>query len=175
MTLAAYMFISVFVSVLMELLLGNFGLIIPFTACAVFYFTVSSGGSAGLICASLAGTAIDSILCRPFPLTAVLLIAVSAIASLWLNRVDTKSMILHLIPGALLALIYTIPLLSAASIGMGLSLYSLIRDFSTFVISLAISSVLLPMLIMLLDSFSEKLELDLYRDAREKLFNRNQQ
>lgn len=174
MTLAAYMFLSVFLSVLMELILGNFGLIIPLSACAVFYFTVSAGTGAGLICATLAGGTIDSILCRPFPLTAILLLMVAGLAALWLNRVDTKSMILHLIPGAVLALIYTLPLLSAANIGMGVSLYSLIRDFSTFIISVSISSVLLPLVIMLLDSISEKLELELYRDAREKLFNRNQ-
>ena len=58
-TLVSYLILAMSAAMGMELLMGNFGMIIPFTAIMLFYFSITCGWYAGNVTAAVFGVTLD--------------------------------------------------------------------------------------------------------------------
>ena len=162
----SYLFLMTGLCCLLELLLRNFGFFFPCCALFVFYAATAFGFSWGV------GASCLGALGRDFagagashPWSVLILIGIAYLAELWLQRVESDSVLVNFLPGLL------IPLL--------VWLYSLIfftQHFWTVLVKQlpvifpvsVLCAVCLPGMILLLDSLNEKLSLPLFADARQK-------
>jgi len=157
---------------LCEFFLGSFGVIIPVTALAIYYITVTQGLTIGITAAVIAGIIIDAFYYRPYTLSPYIYCAVSFLANAWISKGQAKSLSLHLIPGGTTALICTIPFIISNNLEFGLTMDSIFNNITHVIITFIISGILLPVMIVTLDVFSEFFEFPLYSHSNKKSYNR---
>lgn len=169
MTWAAYAFMIVFVSTLAELLLDSLGVSLPLVAMACFYIFVAYGLWSGLACALLGGGSLDFLLGREHPFSVLLLLLVMGLAALWLYRLEASSPLLLCVPGALLPFIVWVPW-AAPAWSMSMAWLSAFFDCLSGAFLAAIcSAILLPLAVMGLDFLGQRLELELFSDAKDRV------
>jgi hypothetical protein len=169
MSFAAYAFILVFLSSLLELLLDSFGIGIPFLAMACFYLSVACGVAKSIPCALLGGCALDSILGRETPWTALLLLLAVGLGQLWLRRVEARTPLLLPLPGALLPLLLLLPWTLPSWEFSAAWLTAFFDCVSGTLLAMFCSSLLLPFAVLSFDYFGEKFDLELFADAKDRL------
>ena len=103
MIAASYIFIVLFISVILEVMIGSSGVIIPLAALAVFYFSMVYSWRVGLFLGFFSGLAVDMLYGRDFPVSALSFAAVSGVTVFWLLKGETKDFYLHIVPGILTA------------------------------------------------------------------------
>ena len=169
MTWAAYVFLIIFFSTLLELLLDSIGISLPLIAIACFYLAVAHGLWGGLSCALLGGVSVDFLLGREHPFSVLLLLLVIALAMLWLYRLEASSPLLLCIPGALLPFIVWVPWAAPAWVSSIGWLSSLFDCLSGALLASLCSAILLPLSVMAFDFIGNRLELELFSDAKERV------
>lgn len=164
-----FIFVSVFFSVLIELLLGSWGIILPLTALCIFYLSMVYGWQAGLILGAGAGLIIDLMYGRELLISSFSMMSVPAITIFWLHKGETKTFLLHMLPGSMTALAYTLPSLISGVFSSGINIHSIYDNIFLLFSSMLFGSLILPPLIQILDYLSKRFELELYSRARERI------
>ena len=96
---AALIFLLMFLSITAEVFAGSFGLVLPFSAMAVFYISGLYGWRSGILAGVVAGALLDLLYGRTLPLTAFPLASVGGFALLWTVRGSMKSYLMQVLPG----------------------------------------------------------------------------
>ena len=106
-----YIFLLLFLSIFWELLFGSYGIIVPFTAVIIFYLTMIYNLKIGIMLAIIAGFLLDILYVRTFYLSPITLSFISFFSLFWLHKGIVKSIHLQMLPGGIIAFIYTFPIL----------------------------------------------------------------
>jgi len=172
--MTTFIFISLifFVSMLSEFLISTFGIMVPFTALALYYITSTQGLPLGLVFAVITGVIIDACYYRPVTLSPWIYCAVAFLADSWIQKGQAKSLSLHLIPGGTTALICTVPFIINNNLEFGLSLNSFFSNITQLIVTFVLSGIFLPVMIIAFDIFSEIFEFPLYSQMSKKGFRR---
>jgi hypothetical protein len=164
-----YIFLLMFISIFCELFFGSFGIIIPFAAVIIFYLTMIFNLQTGIILAVTAGFLIDILYGRMLFISPVTLSITAFFSIFWLRKGVVSRIHLQMLPGGTVSFIYAFPLVI-----VNYFLYE--RGFFLFFIDMLIVSsavffgaVLLPIVILLLDTVNAKLKINLYTDSKKKL------
>jgi len=170
MITACYIFVVLFMSVMLEVMLGSANVIIPLTGMSLFYFSMVYGWRTGLFLGFFSGIAVDMLFGREVPVSALGFMAVSGVTAFWLLKGETKDFLLHVFPGILTGLVTILPVILVYWKDM--MLCGTGDVFMLLLIALVSGALLLPFLILLLDFLSEWLGMELYRNARENIEER---
>ena len=170
MIAVCYIFIVLFISVMLEVMAGASGVIIPLAALAVFYFSMVHGWRIGLCLWFISGLAVDMLYGREIPVSAFSLSAVSGVTVFWLLKGETKDFYLHIVPGILTAAIAVFPVMLFNS--REIAVYGIANFAFLFLFSLTAGAFCLPFLIILLDMLGEWMGMDLYKSAKENIEER---
>ena len=164
MTRLVYIFLLIGVFAVMELLLRNFGLFFPFCALFIFYVAVAFGNKWGFAAICLAALALDlpgSGAAHPWSI--LVFLPVLFLASAWLKRAESDSVMMNFLPGLVIPVVVWI--LSAFFFSGQLG-HVLLEQFPVLFPACAFSALWLPLLIFLLDNLNPKLSLPLFTDAK---------
>ena len=168
MTETLYILFFTTFAVMLELLLRSFGLFLPFAALFLFYasivFSCRTAGAAAL----LAACGLDFVSGSPHPWSLPAFALVIALSWFWLHKVESESIFLHVIPGALIPLAVWLCRLPFYPASLLSNITSQLPDV---VIASFLCAILLPLEIYLFDTMNEKLGLNLYTDAKIRLNN----
>jgi len=167
-----FIFLTLSAGVLLELVSGNFGLIVPAALPVVFYFSIACGWQTGLFCAIGAGIAIDSIYGRDFPVSTLLLSISSGLSIFWILREDSKKLIMNIIPALVTGFIYMLPLCAMILYFHGFDWRGFFLAFFRLSFGIFLSLIFFPLLIVILDSYGNSLGFPVFRDARDRLLKR---
>ncbi len=168
MAVGAFIFLILFFSVYLEILAGLTGIIIPLSAISIFYLSVTFGWKSAMLLGIVTGTVIDMLYGRSIIITPYLMMLTVAAGTFWLHKGDPVSIMPHLIPGATVALIVTLPLLAFSTYRTDIYLSNLYK----LAISAVSGSLLLPIMIALFDYLAFKLGLPLYRKAKAAVLDK---
>lgn len=156
---ACFILISTVLTIL-EVSLRSRGLILPLLPCWIFYLSVLCGWKKTIGIAVLLGLIMDLLCANPFPTHIFTYNAIQIPAIVWLNRVESDSFVSLLLPGAVLPLIVYIP-------------QTLLTSWQNFIYFLPylvpvclVSALLLPIMILLLDSLANMLSFPLYANVK---------
>lgn len=172
MTTFIYIFLLCFFSMLGEFFISSYGIIIPLTALAIYYITVTQGLTLGIIFAVVTGIIIDACFYRTVTLSPWIYTAVVLLANSWIKKGQANSLFLHLIPGGTTALICTMPFLINNNLEFGFTLNSFFSNITHLITTFILSGILLPVMIILFDVFSEIFEFPLYSTMTKKGYRR---
>ncbi|HCE45557.1 MAG TPA: hypothetical protein DET40_18610 [Lentisphaeria bacterium] len=170
MITACYIFLVLFMSVMLEVMLGSASVIIPLTGMSLFYLSMVHGWRVGLFLGFFSGIVVDMLFSREIPVSALSFMAVSGVTAFWLLKGETKDVLLHAVPGVLTALVTVLPLILVYWKDMMLCGAGEVSIL--LLIAMASGAFILPLLILILDFLSEWLGMDLYRNARENIEER---
>ena len=164
-----YIFLLLFISIFWELFFGSYGIIIPFAAIIIFYLSMIYNLKIGIILALIVGFLLDLLYGRTLYISPITLSLISLFSIFWLHKGVVKSIHLQMLPGSIIAFIYTFPILV-----VNYFLYEggfLIFSINILILLSAIilGAVLLPITIFLLDSINTKLKFDLYINSKKRL------
>ncbi|MCP4179564.1 MAG: hypothetical protein GY756_17525 [bacterium] len=165
----AYIFIIIFISIFIQVLVGSYGFILPLTALSIIYLTIVYGWRKGIISAIITGIILDILYGRSTFLSPFTLVIISLFAILWLYKSNVENIQLQAIPGGIAAFIYTLPILIVNYSSNERGIYLLFTSFILLVISILFGAFLLPICISVLDSINKILRINLYTEAKEKL------
>lgn len=149
---AALIFLLMFFSIAAEVFVGSFGLVIPFSAMAVFYISGLYGWRSGILAAVVAGVLLDLLYGRVLPLTAISLACVSGLAFVWTVRGSMKSYLMQVLPGAATGFLVSAELIMHSSGGVGL--FEKLFHFSQTFSIILVSALIMPLFIWAMDSAS---------------------
>ena len=164
MTRLVYIFLLIGVFAVMELLLRNFGLFFPFCALFIFYVAVAFGNKWGFAAICLAALALDlpgSGAAHPWSI--LVFLPVLFLASAWLKRAESDSVMMNFLPGLVIPVVVWI---LSAFFFSGRLAHVLLEQFPALIPACAFSALWLPLLIFLLDNLNPKLSLPLFTDAK---------
>lgn len=165
----AYMFVLLFCSIMIETLCDKSGTIIPIVALVILYLSVAYDWKIGAILGLLSGFIIDLLFARDIFVSPFALLIVSLIGLFWLYRGDVKDVKLQILPGTIVAFIYSFFLLSVNYFlyedGAYLFFLLIIKIF----ITICLGGFLFPCIVKLLDMISSKLKINLYVTAQKRL------
>ena len=153
---------------MLELILRSFGLSLPLAALFLFYAAIVFGYRAGAAAAILAACGLDFMAGNPHPYTLPAFGLVIALSWFWLNKVESESIFLHVIPGALIPPLVWLCILPFFP---GALLSNLFAQLPDIVIASFLCGLLLPLEIFLFDTMNEKLGIDLYTNVKIRLHN----
>ena len=150
-------------SVIAEVCLGHYGIVIPLTAMTGFYLTVSFSWRKALIPFLFSCILLDLGLGRPFPLSWLIIPYILLIAHYWRQHGNTMDALLQLIPGLAIGV-------GALAISLA---YTVIRSFLSEIPGACFSSrlflqcltgacALMPILTKILDMLAKPLTLKHY-------------
>lgn len=148
---------------LLEIFLRNWGILFPAGAFFVFYTAITFGNAAGFFSAVCCALALDFTAGAEHPWTLLTCCGVLYLASVWIGRVESDSIMLNFLPGLLIPLI---------TFGGNVLFFShhffaaLTGLFPGVLPAAAAGALVLPLMIYLLDTFNVKLSMPLYTDAR---------
>lgn len=168
-TLVSYLILAMSAAMGMELLMGNFGMIIPFTAIMLFYFSITCGWYAGNVTAAVFGFTLDILYGREYFITPFLLMLIVAVAHIWISHKESKSMMMHGVAGIITAGIYTLPLPFACFMNAEFNISLMAHNVSATIFAMMFSAFLMPSMIIIMDLFSENFGLPLYRHIKNNI------
>lgn len=171
--IAVYLFMLIFITALTQVLLGGFGISIPFMAVIVFYITISFGWQRGIFSAVCGGLIIDALYGQNLLITPLILLLVSGFAVYWLFYHQVKPLIGNAIPGAIAAFIVILPQILAKIAENGIGLFLVLEWLPLILCSMVFAGLLLPMTIFFGDFICHRLNLPSYLDAKNQLIHRN--
>lgn len=168
MAITAFIFLTVFISIYLEVLTGSMGIIVPLTGAAVFYLAIAYGWRTGLVISLVAGSAIDMLYGRALLITPYCMMLTVFASLLWLHKGDPVSALPNLIPGALTAFIVTFPWLALNTYFN----HNYLQNLYLLIFSVLCGALMLPILIPIFDYIAEKQGLPLYRKAKAQAMDR---
>ncbi len=162
-------FLFLFFSVLIELLLSRNGMALPLAGLIVFYVSYVFGIGWGIGAAAFGGMLRDFSFGMPHPWSMLFLLGVALFALFWLYQMESNSLLLLMIPGAMLPVLFPLPVWLIEG---GFGWRNLLETFSDTIACAILFSVLFPCLIILLDALNVRLNLGVYADAKERLLKK---
>lgn len=162
---------AAFAAVIIELLAGSYGFWIPAAAWIVFYASVTYGWQSGVMLALVQGAAIDVVFGRDRLLSSLALLAVVAIARIWIHRADGKTLWMRAMPGMLIGLVCVMPQAAIYTFRLGSNPDLILSSTLSGLFSVAVSTLALPLCTAVLDSAALLLGLPLFAKARERLIH----
>jgi hypothetical protein len=165
----AYIFIIIFLSIFIQVLIGSYGVIVPLTAISIVYISIVYGWRKGIISAIISGIILDILYGRTTFLSPFTLVIISILSIVWLYKSNVEHIQLQAIPGGIAALIYTLPIIAINYYSNEHGLYLLFTSFMLLIISILFGAFLLPIFVIVLDSINKMLRINLYSEAQEKL------
>ncbi|MBR2428256.1 MAG: hypothetical protein IKB16_16090 [Lentisphaeria bacterium] len=157
--IACFILVSMFLTVV-EISLRSRGLILPLLPCWIFYLSVVYGWKKTTGIALLLGVTMDLLCGCSFPIHIFTYNAVQIPANIWLKRVESDSFASLLFPGAILPLIVYIPQTL-------LTTWQNFIYFLPYLVSIClVTALLLPVMILLLDSLANLLSFPLYANVK---------
>lgn len=162
---------AAFAAVLVELIAGSYGFWIPAAAWIVFYASVTYGWQSGVMLALIQGAAIDAVFGRDRLLSSLVLLAVVAIARVWIHRADGKTLWMRALPGMLIGLVCVMPQAAIYAFRLGSNPDLILSSTLSCFFSIALSTLALPLATVMLDSAAILLGLPLFAKARERLIH----
>jgi cell shape-determining protein MreD len=153
----------------MEILFGSYGIIIPFVAIVVFYLTIVYNAKLGIVLAITFGFVLDVLYARTYYVSPVTLSLVSLFAVFWLRKGNLKDIRLQMLPGAVIAFICIIPHLVINYFLFEGSFFIFFINILVLMVGIISGAILLPFIILVLDSLSRKLKLNLYVNSKKRL------
>ena len=166
-----FIFLLMFLAVITQVFVGSYGFFLPVAGYVTFYLAVTYGWQVGIIVAVIQGVSIDAIYLRHWPFSVIALSAVTGLALIWLWRADSKSLWAKVFPGCLIAVICTLPPTIGNLIRGGLIPDEWLCESMSWLFTMMISGVLLPLLIFLIDDLAERLGLPDFEQARENFIH----
>lgn len=168
MTETLYILFFTAFAVMLELILRSFGLFLPLAALFLFYAATVFGCRAAGAAALLAACGLDFVSGSPHLWSLPAFALVIAFSWFWLNRVESESILLHAVPGALI-----VPLIWLCRLPFfpDRLLLNVLTQLPDVVTASVVCALLLPLEIYLFDTMNEKLGIDLYTDAKIRLHN----
>lgn len=161
-----YILLFTTVAVFLETSLRTFGIILPLVAPFVFYSTVAFGPYYAIPAAVVGGCGLDFLCGHTHPASIITLGFVIVFAIFWLHKVESESVSLHIVPGAVLPLIAWLP---ASFFVSGASFTHVLSPILDLIIACIISAFILPVEILILDALNKRLEIELYSNAKIRL------
>lgn len=168
-TLVSYIILAMSAALGMELVMGNFGMVIPFTAIMLFYFSITCGWYMGNITAAVFGITLDILYGRDYVMTPFLMMMIVALAHIWITHKEAKSMMMHGIAGIITAGIYTLPLPISCFMNSEFNTAMIWRNASATIFSMMFSAFLMPSFIIIMDLISENFGFPLYRQIKNNI------
>lgn len=160
---AVQIIFSMSAAIITEQLFRNIGLFLPFTAMMIFYFTVLYGWRFGFVLGAVTGCICDMLCGYSFPVSTLSAFFVVALAVYWLYKVESDSLMLHMVPGIILPfLVYPLSFCFA-----GWTMF--LQLLPALILSSLVTTILLPLVILITDTISEHLYLPLYADVKIKM------
>ena len=159
---AAFLLLS-FLFTVTELYLRCRGIFLPLLPCWIFYLAVFAGWRKGVAAGIFLGLVMDLLTASSLPVQMFVFPCVVIPARVWLTKVESDSLTSHLLYGAILPLIVYLPQM------LCVSLQCLLR-FLPYMIPLCMfSAILLPCMILFLDSLAERFGFPLYANVKLQL------
>ena len=172
MALFFFVFLTLFCAGLLELQFGAAGFLVPLTLPVVFYFSIACGWRTGLFCAIAAGTALDILYGRHFPVSSLLISIAALLSIFWILREESKNPLLNVIPGALTGIIYMAPLCFSPIFSGQCSWKDIFTAFVCCFSGVLISVISFPAIIIFLDGSGRGFGFPLFKDARDRLLKK---
>lgn len=161
-----YVFLLTGICCLLEQMLRNVGLFFPFCALFVFYVSIAFGRGWGIAAAFLGALSLDFIgTGAAHPWSVLVLAGIACLAKLWLRCAEADSILMNFLPGLLIPPV--VWLFSLLFFSQHFFPAVIEQIPAVFPVS-ALSALVLPMMIFLLDSLNGKLQLPLFTDAKLK-------
>jgi len=161
---AAFIFILLFISIYFEVLSGSFGIIIPFTAFAIFYLSITYSLKSGIFFGFLAGTVLDTLYGRTFLISPFLMAAITLLADYWLHQGEPDSPFLHFLPGTAVTFLYVFPLMLFNIVFHNIAFSNSLNAF----FALPAGAFILPFYITISDYIAYLTNLPQYRFAKKR-------
>jgi len=168
MIMTAFIFLMLFCSIYFEILIGSLGIIIPFTALTIFYFSITKGWITGMLLGLIAGTILDLLYGRIYLLSSFSMISIAGLSIFWLHQGDPESVLLHFLPGALIAFLSVFPILLLNTIFYG----AIINNLFILTFSSISGAILLPIIIPFYDILAKKIGITQYKGAKSRALER---
>lgn len=151
--LGAFIFLTFSITFLIDIYLGSFGLLLPFSLSAIYYFSAVYGWKTIFPIAFILGFICDIFYGRVFILSPFFSLLAVGVSEFWLACGNTKSYFIHLFPGALLGLICALQFLLIPSSISGTEFY--LVALSRGILAVLAGSAILPLIIFFLDRLSK--------------------
>jgi len=158
-----------FISMLLELLCGNHGLLVPLLLLSAFYFTITVGWRRTVIPFAVLGAVADLVLGRSLPALICLLPIVMMLALFWRRHGDCAMIPLQVLPGTAVGFVAVSGLLIMESLTVERLSAGLLRHslWLLFHCTLA-GALLLPFLCSLYDRLAAGMAFPCYRNVRKR-------
>lgn len=158
-----HVFLILFTTIYVELLLGSYGVVFPLVPVVVFYLTASLGWRTGLLLACLAGFVVDCLYGRSYAsIGALTALACSGLAVLWSRGGEPGSIAALMLPGAVLGVVYLAPRVLVRYVAAGFDWSSVIDDVSNLSFGVMVAAPLLPIAIIALDGLARHCRYDTF-------------
>ncbi len=157
-----YIFLILFFSIFLEIFFGAYGLIVPFTAIAIFYLSITYNTKTGIILAIITGGILDISYGRYYCISPIVLSMVSLFALFWLKKGELKNIQLQIIPGASIGFIYALPSLAIKYCLYEEGVYHFFVNILILLLTIILGAILLPIVILIMDSINKKLKIKTY-------------
>lgn len=164
-----YIFLVLFLSIAIQIIAGNLGLIIPLMVLSVFYITVIFNWETGIMNAVLSGIAVDMLYGRNLFISPFINIAAVFMAILWLHKGELKVLSFQMVPGAILSMMYIVPLVYLTYQQTEHGIILALENIGTILVSMLITTLLFPCVIKLLDMINKPLGFNYYRASQERI------
>ena len=164
---AIFVFLVIFISVYLEVLFGSFGLLLPFTALSVFYLSVTHSVKIGILIGIIAGVILDMLYGREMMLSPFSMIIIALLGHYWLFQGEIDSLFMHFLPGAGIAFVSVVPIVSYNVIFLNTSLSNFINCFFAIIAG----GIMLPFLIAILDHLAGITGLTQYKTAKQRMLD----
>jgi hypothetical protein len=157
-----------FLALIVELVIGGYGVVLPVFPVTVFYFTVVRGWRRTAVLFLVLGTVMDLACGRTVPVAVLAVPGVQAVAMFWRRHGDCRLRGAQAAPGFAVgalngALLLVLLVLPGARWGEALA-----GEVATLLAEVALgAAVLLPLLCAGLDAAAEQMVFDSYRQVRE--------
>ncbi|MEM4248380.1 MAG: hypothetical protein QXH80_03855 [Candidatus Nanoarchaeia archaeon] len=151
--LGAFIFLTLSMTLLTDIYIGSFGLLLPFSLSAMYYFSAVYGWKTIFPIAFIVGIIIDIFYGRAFICSPFFTLLAIGVSEFWIAWGNTKSYFMHLFPGALLGLICALQIILVPSCVSGTEFY--LVAFSRGILAVLAGSVILPLIIFFLDRLSK--------------------
>lgn len=170
MIITFFIFSLMLLLLYLQVLFGNIALYVPFCIPGIFYVSVAYSWRRGIFWALLCGISLDLFYEREFYVAAISFATAVLYAEYWLRNNDSRYLRNCFLPGAVLALLSVLPVWIHKLVYYSSAFDAVFKEMLPLTISaMAVSALILPTLVMLLDGIGEKIKLPLFSKAGKRL------
>ena len=164
-----YIFMIMLILFWLQLLFGSLALHLPLCVGGIFYITIAFSWRRGIFWAVLSGISLDLLYYREFFLSTWAFVAVVIFAEYWLRKNDMRHLRNSIFPGMIIAFISVLPIW-IYKLSMFNNIVGVLKDMLPITIFVScLNALLLPLIVLLLDEFGEKVKMPLFNQANKRL------